>query len=1379
MEHQKPQPRLHETPAQTDAVQHDEVAPPFTRHATLNEGESFNAVFLATWQHGRQWQCKTSFCPKDSKDLGNDLDLGFRGSWSPNFGSSIPRFDLLMAGNHAKRIQAVRMPSWECKTMNEDMGGFMKELGKVIFISVPLLTTVLLWSQSMVTSLRGTVADPSGALVPNARILMENEATGFHQASDTDEKGQYQFQQILPGRYKIAVTAPGFATQSKVAELLVNQPATVNFALVVKGSESIVEVSDIAQTVNTADATLGNAVNNATIQALPMEGRNVPDLLSLEPGVLYLGRQINQNLDSRSGAVSGARSDQGNVTLDGIDDNDQVRGYAFTGVLRSTLDSVEEFRVTTASSNADAGRSSGAQVSLITKSGTNNIHGSAYEYNRNTAAVANDWFNKQAQLSQGLPNVPGELIRNTFGAAVGGSIKRNKLFYFLNYEGQRTAENAQEALTVPTASLRAGDIKYVDVNGNITTLTPAQVATMDPKCKANGTCPWGPGVDPNSLAIFAQYPLPNGFSSGDGLNTASFTWSAPNPGSLNTYISKLDYVLSDANRLFVRANLQNDKASAVPQFPGQPPSSTNASNTKGIAAGDIWNFKSNLVNNLRYGFTRQNNSDSGAGIGPYVDFNGLSPVNATTRSTIVNIPVHNLIDDVTWIKHSHNIQVGANYRLIHNQSQTDANSYSNARIHAFGLNLSGIANTGQSLDPGAFGFPAVSAASSNSYNFAITDLAGLVSDVTNQYNYRVSKDGASGILRNQGAFIGHDFKNNEFEYYIQDSWRVAPNLTITFGLRHTLLQTPYEVNGQQMQPTIDTHQWFETRGQQAILGNSVQPAFSFAPSGQSRGAKAYWAMQKNNLAPRFAIAYSPSADRGLLHTLFGSAGKSSIRAGFGMYYDHFGEGIVTSFNRFGSFGLSTSVTNGQLFTPDVVPRFTGIHNIPQINPPPAPSVSYPFTPSTNPLTTGFATTNGMDDQIKTPYSYTTNLSIQRELRGGFIVEAAYVGRFGRHLLQQLDLAAPLDLVDPKSGVDYYTAATQLSKAGNAGVTNIAPIRYWEDLFPDAAGGGNSATQNVYNLWRTLLGNETFSLYNLDILCAPGCGGKTGRYFLPQFSDVFAWSSIGTSNYNAGQFTLRHAMAHGLQMDLSYTYSKSMDLGSDAQRTCGLCAPNRAGNAVGTFSTIINTWNPGQNDAISDFDTTHIITGDWVYELPFGSGKRFGSGSSRFVNAAIGGWQLSGLGRWTSGLPFWIFNGNNWSTNYNFQSFLVATGFVKTNKHYLSDGSPEVFADPTAITAGFANGNPLRNAYPGEAGERNYFRGDGYFGIDAGLSKSWKIYEGQALKFSWEVFNVTNSVRFDVNPNLSLQTNITAGQFGVYAATLTAPRVQQFSLRYSF
>src|SRR5215475_868090 len=438
--------------------------------------------------------------------------------------------------------------------------------GKRIALRLSLCCLPLLgWSQTGLTSLRGTVSDPSGALLADAQVTLEEPTTGFHATRNTDQDGAYEFPQIAPGKYTITVSKAGFGRQAKAAELLVSQPATINFALSVQTINETVEVSDIAQTINTTDATIGNAVSNSTIQALPMEGRNVPDLLSLQPGVVYLNsRATNPDQDSRSGAVSGARSDQSNVTLDGVDNNDQRQGYAFTGVLRSTLDSVEEFRVTTTNANADSGRSSGAQVTLVTKSGTNHFHGSLYEYNRNNVGEANDWFNKAAQVSSGLPNKPGQLIRNTFGATFGGPVRKDKIFFFLNYEGQKTQENQQQSLTVPTTAFKAGNVSYSCSgdpkcpSGGIQTLTPAQVAGMDPICSS--TCPWGHGEDPNSLATLNQYPTPN-TSGGDGLNTGGFTWSAPDPARLNTYIAKVDYQLTSAQRLFVRGNLQGDRGS--------------------------------------------------------------------------------------------------------------------------------------------------------------------------------------------------------------------------------------------------------------------------------------------------------------------------------------------------------------------------------------------------------------------------------------------------------------------------------------------------------------------------------------------------------------------------------------------------------------------------------------------------------------------------------------------------------------------------------------------------------------------------------------------------------------------------------------------------
>lgn len=1240
-------------------------------------------------------------------------------------------------------------------------------------------------SQSSAASLHGSVIDARGAAIASAEVLLLNQATGFSSSTLTDTQGEYHFHQVPTGLCLISVIAHGFALQSKTSELMIGQSTVVNFHLSVQSLHTAIEVNSTAGGLNQTDASMGDSVNSKTLQTLPIEGRNIPDLLSLQPGVLYLGSNNDQTHDSRSGSSVGARSDQGNLTLDGVDNNDQARSYAFAGVLRSTLDSVQEFRVTTIAFGADAGRSSGEQVTLLTKSGTNQTHGTLYEYNRSSLGEANDWFNKQAELSHGLPNRPGKLIRNTFGVSLGGPFQRNRLFYFVNYEGQRTAENRQQTLTVPTASMRAGNLQYLTQNtGQTYELTPANIAAMDPLCAANHTCPWGPGVDPNVLAVLNQYPLPNTLSSGDGLNTAGYTWSAPNPASLNTYIARFDFMLFRRNWFFVRANLQNDKLFSVPQFPGQTPSTVNTDNSKGFALGDTWSLTSNSVNNLHYGFIGQSYASRGVGQGTYANLYNISPLSSQTRTMIVDVNVHNIIDDMTVTRGSHTFQFGANERLINNHHRSDSLSYSYGYTNSFALNQAGIANTGQSFDPAAFGFPAVSNCVSgsstqsqspcndfsNSYNIAAANLAGLLDLVTTQANYRIAEDGKSASLLPSGAMLDRNFRSNEFEYYFQDSWRVRPRLTITFGLRHSILQTPYESHGQQVQPTIDMDQWFRTRREQAALGSSVQPDISFAPSGQARGLKPYWPIQWANVAPRVAIAFSPAPPQAWLRKIFGSPDDSSFRASYGIYYDHYGQGIVNQIDSSGSFGLTNSISNPtNLLTPDNSPRFTGVHDLPNITGIPASLITYPMLSPNDPLWTGFEIAHGLDDHMKTPFSHVVNLSIQRQIHRDFLFEVAYIGRFGRHQLQQIDLAQPLNLVDKRSGQDYFTAATQLSKLKYSGAVTVPESAYFEDMFPDAAGGGNSATQNIYSqVW--FPGNETGSLYMIDILCSPGCGGSTNRFWPRQFASLYAWSSIGRSNYNAGQIILSHKSIHGIQLEMSYTFSKSLDMGSDAERT--LFSSSTGTSQGSSFGAILNAWNPRSSYAPSDFDVRHLVAGNWIVELPIGKGRYLLGNANRAVNKTFGGWQFSGIGRWTSGLPFSIISGTGWGTNWSEKSNMIQTGSIRTHTH-IENGVAQAFADPTKVLAN------LRNPYPGEAGQRNNFRGDGYFGVDASLSKNWIISERSNVRFAWEVFNVSNSVRFDVNPLNSLQNMTTSGALGVYSSTTTRPRVQQFSLRLSF
>jgi hypothetical protein len=1109
-------------------------------------------------------------------------------------------------------------------------------------------------------------------------------------------------------------------------------------------------VSASAQTLNTTDATIGNSVGNDTIQALPMDGRDPVSLLSLQPGVLYLGAQdhTGSTTDSRQGAVSGSRSDQGNVTLDGIDDNDQINGYAFYGVLRSTLDSTEEFRVTTSNGNADAGRSSGAQVSLITKSGTNKFHGALYEYNRPTNMVANDWFHKETQVATGVANRPTKYVLNTFGGSVGGPIWKDKLFFFFNYEGQRHATNdSVPNVTTPSKAFLAGQLGYVDVNGNNQTLTSAQIAKLDANC----TKCTKEGVNAAMETYLGTEPAATVLAGGDGLNNGSYNFSSPAPGTQNTSIFKLDYDLNARNHIFARGNLQKDIQAGDENLPGQPAQSTTIDNTKGMAFGHTWTPLNNLTNDLRYAYVRQGYGDSGIGSGDYVTVRFLTQPTAQTRNTIVNVPLQNIIDTASWTKGNHSFSFGGEWRQISNNSSTNENSFNGAST-----NPSWLA-TGDAPDPTTLGLPAVASGFESSFEQAYATIVGDVPELNSNPNYTVTSTKGASLLLDGAAIIRH-FRANEFEYYLQDSWRARPNLTLTFGIRHTMLQTPYETKGQQIAPTVNTHQWAQNREIAALLGKVDMPDLYFAPSGKFYKKPGFWPREKLNLAPRFAVVYSPDT-------------KTSIRAGMGFYFDHYGEALTHRFSTLGSFGLASQLQSA----PDAVsfetaPRFTGPHDLPNLPIAPAPkSQKYPY-----PVPDGtFGINWGIDNNIHTPYVEAFNLSVQRELPGGFLFEASYVGRLGRHLMQQYDLAEPVDFNDPKGAGDYFTAATQLSKIadshGGDPTASVPKIKYFEDVFPQMANTdyhGESATQAVYSdEWapnRYSYG-ETQALADIDFNCYYGCPNGT-EFWDSQFSSLISIATLGSSSYNAGQFTLRHPTKNGLTLDLSYTLSNSIDMGSDAERSAT------------SYGAIQNTWNPSLSRGVSDFDTRHLVTLDWAYAVPVGKGKQFLAGAGPLTDAVLGGWQWAGLGRWTSGLPFALIE-PGWTTNWELQAWAVPTAKVKIHKHN-SGGLPQIFADPTGIGNGIATGTPIRLPYPGEAGERNNFRGDGVFNVDSSLTKAWDLHEFAKLKFAWEVYNVTNSVRFDTN---SLGNGITYPGFGFYASPLGkfAFRRMQFGLRLDF
>jgi hypothetical protein len=1322
-------------------------------------------------------------------------------------------------------------------------------------------------AQTGTTSLRGAILDKSGGVVAGATVKLTEPEQGVQRDTVSNTTGAYEFLSLQPGTYSLRVEAGGFrAYDHKNIQLLVNNPTTLNVTLEIGATTETVEVAALGETINTTDASLGVAFGENQVKQLPLESRNVGDLLSLQAGVVYTGdnptvTQTMKDTDTRSGSVNGSRSDQSNVTLDGIPVNPKG-GYAFQSVLPVTLDSVEEFRVTTSNAEADEGSAGGAQVALVTKSGTNNVHGSVYEYNRNSFASANDYFLKASELASGSANTPQFLNRNIFGASVGGPIKKDRLFFFMNFEGYRDAEQISALRLVPTPALRDGVVQYVCATpsacpGNTVTgisgttytaapgtqaVSPTQLTAMDTySFQQAGLLPGytGPiGPDPAMLAYFNKYPLPNDYTQGDGYNTAGYRFAAPTHNDKNWYIAKMDYNITQdgKQRVSLTGALANENWAMAPFLPGDIPEEDIVNYNKGLIANYSSVLSNTLINNFRYGYVRESVGTLGNTDQPWNQIRGIDQ--GINYSSEFQEPINSFWDDLTWTHGKHSWQFGFQTSLIRNPTSSTTSSFSSGFMNAQWLNTSGLAGRSSPLNPSNCPGPPVPCLPSvdftgfgTNYDNAVTALLGMDVEVNAQYNY--ARDGSALA---QGAPVVRHFAEDGYEMYAQDTWKVKTNLTLTLGLRYSLFSPPWETHGLEVTPTESLNTWFNNRG--VGMNNGVPsiaaPPIAYNWSGPANGGtEGYYGWDYHNLGPRVGLAWAPGYDSGLLKDIFGEGGKSSLRAGFGIVYDRIGEGLLQTFDQNGAFGLSTNIPNAAASeTVACTPRVTNLNVIPTTDNcaypifTPAPAVNYPEPYPSNPAAGSEAIAWGLDSHIKTPYSYTIDLSYQRELPGGFTIQGAYVGRLSHRLLVQDDLAMPLDPYDKKSGLDYFAAAAALAKVYRGGVDtnqfnpNMVPKnvqQYWADIMQPAGTGSYAMGVNPLNSNGTCVNpnqpnaltsttnptvlafdllcanslNESLGLYEMDVYGIPNAttptanpyyftlGGYTGPnvFYSPQYSSLYALRTITNAAYNALEITLQHKMSHGIQFDFNYTYGKSIDLASDAERV---------GEWGGLGGQIINAWDPAQERAASDFDVRHQFNTNFIWEMPFGRGKWIAHDVNRVGEAFIGGWQLSGLFRVTSGFPVNVDNGGQYPTNYQLEGNASMVCPVTTGTYYTGPNNNGVGNTAPNL---FANGINAANCFgydlPGQAGGRNMIRGPGFFGLDLGLAKRWKMpwSEGQSLQFRWEVFNVTNSVRFDVQSASAAEggslANGNSANFGNFSGTLTNPRIMQFALRYEF
>jgi len=1217
-----------------------------------------------------------------------------------------------------------------------------------------------------VASITGVVTDPSGAAIPGVAITLENSLTGATYKTVSNEVGSYTFSQIKPGPgYKITFTRDGFKPFVVTGVYLnVDNTRVQNGHLTVGAASETVEVSAASETLtlNTTDATVGNNFQVQFIQDLPVENRDTPAaLFTMQPGV---------TLD---GAVTGARTDQTNVTVDGLEVNDNATGQFANIVANAPVDSVQEFRGVTAGPLSSAGQGGGGQFELVTRSGTNQFHGALVEYHRDTDLEANDWFNN----NHATPTPRPPLIRNQFGGNIGGPIKHNKAFFFFDYNGRHDTLSDLVERTVPLDSYRNGNLAYCNNTSTdscvTSTLNSTQVAALDPA---------GTGFDSALLTLMnSRYPHANDMSgsAGDLVNTAGFRFNYPTPYTENDYVQRVDYNLNDKMKIFGRGTFTRTSGiQSDIQFPGDPLSYPFYDQSYAWVVGHTWTINNAMLNKVYYGETYENYQFpvvyNPQGVNQY-GFSGLSgPYGGGNNSQLRTYPIPIVRDDFAWEKGKHSMTIGGTFKW-ETPNEFAAENFNFPSVGITGnTNLLGLNDTLRPSDISS------SSSATSIWDSLFTTALGTFADVASNFNYN-----NKGQVQAQGSGLDLVYRYYETEVYFGDTWKVTPELTLSYGLRYQNYTVPYETHGDESIANISFDDYWADRISQSKFGgegtNSL-PLISYSLGGKANNAPGYYTPQNRDLAPRLAFAYNPKWDR---RTVFSGGG--------GIIYDH------TVINALQFQQLQTSylfeASNVNLFgtsgapatTLTTAPRFTSLTTPP--SPPAAPDVSTPFYPFVYggvPQGLNYGQFNIMIDQnLKTPYSVQFDFGVQHEFSKGFILKANYVGRLGRRLLAETDASQLIDFPDNTGGSTQTMAGamagmtTQLranSSLGPLGAINaLTPQSWFEDILPgmadlvnyyDGTSFTNSTQAIAYGFFpypqRGDFADTIQAISNTGLL-------PTNVGMASQFGGNTVWTNKGFSNYDGLLLTLHKNVGYGLQFDLNYTWSHSIDNVSFVANSISL--------SVG-YGYICDVVHPRNCRGNSDFDVTHYLNGNFIYELPFGRGKAFGAAVPFWANEVIGGWEISGLPKFHTGQDYNAFS-NAYVAGFanNAPATLVGSiGSLKTQPQGGHGTSPNIFGSTASAAAALS---ALTGPTGFDIGSRNNLRGPAFYAFDLGLGKTFPVYKDRInLKFRVDAFNATNHPVFNT-PSATDITEANGTPFGTITSTYSSPRVLQGALRLEF
>ena len=1225
----------------------------------------------------------------------------------------------------------------------------------MLCISLLLLAGQAL-AQGTTSRVTGTVTDATGAVVSGATVTLTNEATNISFTTQTASTGAYTFDLITPGTYKVAVEKAGFKKIVSSGNVVqINQPATVNVTMQVGDVSAIVSVEATAEAVQTSSSgNIGSTIDQKTLVSLPIvgtRGRNPLDLLNFQPGVVTGG--------NTGGAVNvhGSRDRAFNFTLDGVDVNESSAGGSNFTPLRVNPDSLQEFQVVTGSFTAELGRSSGAQVTMVTRSGTNEIHGNAFEFYQTPR------FNAKSYTGN-INNLPkDQFVQHIFGGSVGGPIIKDKFFYFANLQMLRAYDTALVTRTVYTQSLRSGVFRYVVGRANApagtaTAAVDASGSPVLPPCSATVTTlciatynvaanPAGITPDQTLLAQITGQPLPNNFNTGDGLNTAGFNFASPQHEKQYDLVTKFDYSLNEKNIFYVRyaqgeQNSLGDSANAGrPVFPNSPNFVNTYRDPKNLAINYRWSPTNRFVNEFILGLNKFAFSFDTETPDPSIPYAFLDIATANTNfvRNARRLQTWQYIDNITMDFSPHLIKAGVNFRF---GRQIDD------RSSVAGVGLEPTVTFSGAAGYTAFNLPAAGTTGINANDLtrlqnAINNQLGRVGTVSQAF---VSDPNNPSQFAPLGTRWNFTAKYPELDFYAQDSWRIRPNLLVDLGVR-------WEAK---LNPSSD--------GRPILVPN--QPfTLGSAPSNTLRWVQGD--LFKNDfkkILPSIGFAWDPF-----------KSGKTSIRGNYRIASDRiatqlFAASIYQNIPGNALGAANTAYGQGGGLFRNVAPVIAAL----------APS----STPEAlrQPAAFGVGSINTVDPNLEFPQIHSWSLSFQKEVMRNTIFEANYIGKHGVHLLggynaNQVNVNAKVASQSEtflqafnaiRANATYNSPLINLIMSGNA--ANNGGTTRFRALNPTALTQGSVAalalavSQKVCVAADVTAGICTNAQLNQRLLDINGFSSLLQPY--SQFTGgLNVFDSNDYSNYHGLELILRRRVNTGLTFQVSYTLSKSMDNRSWDPSLSTVST----GSVQSASSTPFDNSNRRLNYTWSDFDRRHVVQGTYLYELPFGNGRKFANGIPRALDLAIGGWQLAGTLLVSSGRPFTVYSGLTTFSNV-VNSTADCSGCTRDMGSLIVESGRNFWFDA-------ADRAKFTSPAPGSIGNtgRNFFLEPRYFQTDASLSKRFRVTERMSFDLRVDARNLTNTPSFAA-PTAVLTSTI----FGrINDSVNNAARRVQFSGKFNF